>query len=249
MDDLRVLRYSEDGLIASLTLAQPERGNLIDVAFLEDLARVCDHLEDHSKARVVVIRGDGPDFCRGIDFGEFKPGEPIDIHGFGKWEKALVRLERLPKTTIAALHGRVDGGGFQLALVCDQRIARVDTRMSLPEVRLGILPGMATFRLAKYLGLGRARDLILTGREVDAAEALQLGLVGAVVEDLEARVTEAAATLAPMYPVALQLAKRLLDESFQDSFEDAIGHFLAAQYRCVNHEAFQRSLERLRDGE
>lgn len=236
--ELSTLRYAEHGATATITLARPEQGNRIDVAFLRDFEAVCHHLADISPCEIVVIRAEGPDFCLGIDFDAFKPDTPIDIHGFAKWEKLVRLLERLPKVTIAALHGRVEGGGLQLALVCDQRVTTPGTTLRLPEVHHGFLPGMATFRLAKYVGLGRAKRMLLTAEAVGAEEALRIGLVDAVEADLDAGIAAAVASFGPVHVVAVEMARRLLNESFAEDYEDAIGHFLAAQHRCVSQPAF-----------
>jgi enoyl-CoA hydratase/carnithine racemase len=242
MNDLETLRVLEDGRVATITLARPAHGNRINVTFLKEFQRVCHHLEDHSTAPVVVLRADGPDFSLGIDFRDFAVDRPIDIHGFAKWEKLVTLLERLPKATLAALHGRVEGGGLQLAMVCDQRIALPGTTLRLPEVQMGFLPGMATFRLAKYIGLGRARRLMLTARAVAADEGVSLGLLDEVVSDLDVGIDATIASFGPIHPVAIEMARRLLSESFHDSHEDAVGHFLAAQHRCVMQSAFLETL-------
>lgn len=244
--DTETLRYAESGDVATITLARPDRGNRIDVQFLKDFERVCHHLEDASACKVVVIRADGPDFCLGIDFGDFEPTAPIDIHGFAKWEKLVSLLERLPKVTVAALQGRVEGGGFQLALVCDQRVALRGTTLRLPEVHMGFLPGMATFRLAKYIGLGRARRLMLTAQALRADEAEQMGLVDDVVDDLDDGIARTIASFGPRHVVAVEMARRLLNESFAEEYEDAIGNFLAAQHRCVTQTEFLETLKRER---
>lgn len=246
--ELETLTYEERGDIATITLDRPDAGNRIDVAFLKDMERVCHHLEDRSACRVVVLRANGDDFCRGIDFDAFDPNKPLDIHGFAKWEKLVVLLERLPKATIAALHGRVEGGGLQLALACDLRVARADTTLCLPEVHAGFLPGMATFRLAKYIGVGRARRMLITAERVAAAEALTLGLVDRVVDGLDDGVAAAVASLGPTHVVAIEMARRLLDESFAEPYEDAIGHFLAAQHRCISQAEFIANLRKRRGG-
>jgi enoyl-CoA hydratase len=244
--DTETLRYAESGDVATITLARPDRGNRIDVQFLKDFERVCHHLEDASACKVVVIRADGPDFCLGIDFGDFEPTAAIDIHGFAKWEKLVSLLERLPKVTVAALQGRVEGGGFQLALVCDQRVALRGTTLRLPEVHMGFLPGMATFRLAKYIGLGRARRLMLTAQALRADEALGMGLVDDVVDDIDDGITQTIASFGPRHVVAVEMARRLLNESFAEEYEDAIGNFLAAQHRCVTQTEFLETLKRER---
>ncbi len=252
MKPLKSIRYDEvsthDKLVAFVTLARPQAGNRIDVAMIQDLAAVCDHLEDHSSADVVVFRAQGPDFCTGIDFKAFAPDKPIDIHGFNKWEKIAVRLERLPKVTVALVDGLAAGGGFQLALVADQRIATPQARFQLPEVHMGFLPGMATFRLAKYVGLGHAKRIMLCAEAVTAPRALELGLIDRVAEDLDEALGETIRSFGPIHNVAVQLCRRLLDESFSVDFENAIGHFLAAQHRAVTQTAFLETLKREHQG-
>lgn len=241
------LRLDEQGEIATITLTRPDRGNRIDTVLLRELERVCNHLEDAppgTLGRALVLRAEGADFSLGIDFEAFDKSRPPDVHGFAKWEKSVVRFERLPLATLGALHGRVEGGGLQLALACDLRIARRDTVLRLPEVHHGYLPGMSTFRLAKMIGLGRARRLILTAAPVTADEALAMGLVDAVVDDLDVGVNEALATLGPVHPVAVEMGRRLLLESYADTYEDAIGHFLAAQDRCIRQTEFLRNLRK-----
>ena len=244
---LETMRFHEEGDVATITLARPSAGNRINVQFLKEFQRGCYHLEDASAAKVVVLRGEGDDFCRGMDFKEFRADKPIDIHGFNKWEKMVVLLERLPKVTVAALHGRVEGGGAQLALVCDQRIATPDTVICFPEVQMGFLPGMAAFRLAKYVGLGRAKRLLLTARELSAQEACDLSLVDEVVDGLDVGIASTIASFGPIHTVAVEMARRLLNESFHDDYENAIGHFLAAQHRCVSHSDFLDSLRKAQD--
>jgi len=247
MRELTTLTYEEHDLLATVTLDRPGQGNRINVPMVQDLAAVCDHLEDASEARVVVFRGAGGVFSEGIDFGDFDPGKPIDIHGFNKWEKIAVRLERLPKVTVAVVDGPAVGGGFQLALVMDQRIASPRATFRLPEVHLGFLPGMATFRLARYVGLGHAKRLLLCAPALGPDEALRLGIVDRVSSDLDAALAETIAAFGPIHAVTVQLARRLLNESFNTEFEDALGHFLAAQHRAVTQTAFLDTLKRARE--
>ena len=252
MKKLQTIRYEEvglhDKLVAFVTLNRPDADNRIDVRMIQDLAAVCDHLEDHSQADVVVFRATGPRFCAGIDFGAFAPDKPIDIHGFNKWEKIAVRLERLPKVTVALVDGLAAGGGFQLVLVADQRIATSRASFHLPEVHMGFLPGMATFRLAKYVGLGHAKRMMLCAEEVAAPRALELGPIDAIDDDLDAALGRTIAAFGPIHNVAVQLCRRLLNESFSVDFENAIGHFLAAQHRAVTQTAFLETLKREHEG-
>lgn len=234
------LRYETVGDIATVQLLQPYS----DMKMVRELTQVCNHLEDENPASFVVLRGSNGTFNKGIDFQEFRPDQPMDIHGFNKWEKICVRLERLSKITIAILEGDVIGGGFQLALLADYRIARSTTTFQLPEVRQGFLPGMAVFRLAKIIGLGHAKRLILFSEEVDAQQAKNLGFIDEISENIEESIYSLVQKSQPVNHTTIQLAKRLLNESFHDSFEDAIGHFLAAQHRCISQKPFLRTLKK-----
>jgi len=167
----------------------------------------------------------------------------MDIHGFNKWEKACMRIERLPKITIAALEGAVTGGGVQLALVCDARLASSDMLMQLNEVRYGFLPGMATFRLAKYIGLGRAKRVIMQCPIISADAALDMGLIDEITDHMDTSLVQTVEKFQPIHPVTVQLARRLPNESFATDFENAIGNFLAAQHRAITQVAFQKTLQ------
>ena len=236
------LRYEASGPVARVWLLRPR----ITMAMINELTAVCDHLEDHSDCRVVVFRGGAGDFCAGIDFEDFKPDAAVDIHGFNRWEKLINRLERLNKITIVALEGAVVGGGFQMALVADARVASPTARFQLNEVSLGFLPGMATFRLAKYVGLGRAQQLILRSKLITAEDALSWGIVDDVRDDVEQAVAQAITDFGPLHAVTVELGRRLLNESYEASYEDAIGNFLAAQHRAIGQTAFLDTLRKHR---
>ncbi len=239
MQDFKTLQYAERGDIAHVTFNQPT----INMAMVRELTQVCDHLDDDSPCKVVVFRGQGC-FSRGIDFRDFRPDTPMDIHGFNKWEKCCVRIERLPKATISLIEGDCRGGGAQLALVTDARIAHPDAIIQFDEVHKGFLPGMATFRLAKHIGLGRAKRLIMQCPEVSADEALSLGLIDTVSADLDQALTEAIAAFGPIHTVAVYLARRLLNESYEVDFENGLGHFLAAQHRAISQSAFLDTIKK-----
>ena len=237
------LRYEENGDIATVTLLRSK----INMAMVRELTAVCDHLEDHSAASFVVFRGQDGVFSAGIDFSEFRHDQPVDIHGFNKWEKICQRIEDLPKVTIVAMEGAVEGGGVQLALVCDARIALNGSSLCLNEVKSGFLPGMATFRLAKYVGLGRAKRLIMQGQPVGADKAEEMGLIDEVVADLEEGIARTVAAFRPAFPITVQLARRLMNESYATSFEYAIGNFLAAQHRATSQSEFLQTVKKAQE--
>ncbi len=232
------IRFEEAGDVATITLVR-ER---INVRQLRELERVFDHLEDTSSARVVVIAG----HSLGIDFAEFDAKAPLDIHGFNKWEKLVSRVERLTQATIASVDGDCRGGGFQLVLACDIRVSAPGVCFSLPEVQMGFLPGMATYRLARYIGLGQAKRVILTGEKISAERAQELGAIDYLAPSHDARVALARSALGPTHTVAISLARRLLNESFDTAYEDALGNFLAAQHRAISQPAFLDTLKKER---
>ena len=149
------IRLEENGGVATITLA----AEYSSMKMIREMGSVLG-VEDKSDATVIVLHGRDGRFNLGLDFKEFTPGRALDIHGFHKWEKMCTRLERVRALTISVLNGSTIGGGVQLALCTDLRIAHPDTTFQLPEVQMGFLPGMGIFRLAKYIGLGRAKQWV-----------------------------------------------------------------------------------------
>jgi enoyl-CoA hydratase/carnithine racemase len=235
------LRLDRVGPVATVTLDRPDRGNAISMTMVRELEQLCHLLEDEAAERVLVLRGAGGTFCSGIDLLDFPPEAKPDIRGFSRWEKACRTIERLPMVTIAAIDGECAGGGLQLALTCDARVATERASFQLHEVRDGFLPGMGTFRLAKFIGLGRARFMAMTGRRVAAGEAFELGIVDRVcpAAGLDAAVGATIAAFGEIHRDAVELTRRLFDESFEIPYEDFLGCFLAAQHRAIQSEAFK----------
>lgn len=240
LKNLETVHLEEQGTIATITLVAEHSS----MKMIKEMVSVLDHLEDNSDACIIVLKGQNGRFNHGLDFKEFTPGQALDIHGFHKWEKMCVRLERMRALTISLLNGSTVGGGVQLALCTDLRIAHPDTTFQLPEVKMGFLPGMGIFRVAKHIGLGRAKQWILQSSTLSAAQALQWGLISDVSNDLDNALQAHIEASSPINPVAIQLARRLLNESFHDSFEDAIGHFLAAQQRAISHDQFLKTVDK-----
>jgi enoyl-CoA hydratase/carnithine racemase len=231
---------------ATLWLNRPHCGNTLSVEMINELRKALQHLEDETEVKVVFLAGRGPHFCKGVDLEDFSPDGIPDIHGFNRWEKICRTLERLPAVTIAVLDGEVAGGGLQLALACDIRVATTRAWFHLHDVRMGIIPGMGTYRLGKFIGLGRARRMALTGRHMDATEAEHTGLIDhlADVDALWAKADEAVAEFGPIHPDAVMLIRRLMDESYENSWEDFLGNFLAAQDRAIRSAEFRGTLQK-----
>ena len=200
----------EDG-IATVTVDRPDAMNALDRPTLEELRDRLAELAEDAEARVVVLTGSGEKaFVAGADI-KYMSGLGVDeAKAWGALgHEAGQLLETMPKPTIAAINGFALGGGCELALACDLRYAAPPAKLGQPEINLGIIPGWGgTQRLARVCGLGVAKELILTGRLVDAEEALDLGLVNGVHDPVLDKAREVARLLASKSPLALAAAKR-----------------------------------------
>jgi 2-oxoglutaroyl-CoA hydrolase len=197
--------------IATVTLDVPGKFNRITMGARDELARVFDELGGDAAVRAIVLDGAGETFTAGGDIGMFLERTPAELSRLA-WNVAAP--ERCPKPVVAALHGYVFGVGLELALACDFRLAADSAQLAFPEVRLGMIPGSGgTQRLARLIGLGRAKDVIMRGRRIGAEEALALGLVTEVVapDALGAAVRRLLDELAELPPLALAVAKRVLN--------------------------------------
>jgi 2-oxoglutaroyl-CoA hydrolase len=162
--------------------------------------------------RFVVLTGAGGAFTAGGDIAGFLQASPWAV---SKLAENVAAPERCSKPVIAALRGYVFGVGFELALACDFRLATDDVRLGLPEATIGMIPGSGgTQRLARMIGLGRAKDVIMRGRRIDAQQALSLGLVSEVVPDLDAAVASLCDELRRLSPLSLAMAKRVLNLAY-----------------------------------
>jgi len=175
-----------DGPIARLTLERPQALNALNRAVAEALESALGQLERSKSVAVVIVSGRGRAFCAGNDIAEMPSLGPAEARALSRrWQKIMDRFARLPQVTIAAVRGYALGGGCMLAAAQDLRVAEASARFGLPEVTLGFNPSYGIARILDVVGGGAARDLLLTGRPVDAAEALRMGLVTRVVPDGE----------------------------------------------------------------
>ena len=197
--------------MATVTLDVPEKLNRVSMAARDQLGRVFDDLGRDDSVRAIVLRGAGDTFTAGGDIAAFLERPPEELSRLA-WNVAAP--ERCPKPVVAELRGYAFGVGLELALACDFRLAADDVQLGFPEVRLGMIPGSGgTQRLARLIGLGRAKDVIMRGRRIGAAEALALGLVTevAAADALGAAVRRLLDELTELPPLALAVAKRVLN--------------------------------------
>lgn len=218
---LEFLRLAREADVVRLTLARPPV-NVLHRPMLAELQETLVSLARDDEVRVVVLAGKGRAFCAGVEVADHLPDrldETLDRFG------AVIRgLLGLPMPVVAAVHGPALGGGCELALSCDVVLAREDLRMGVPEVRLAAIPPAAAALLPRLLGRQRALDLVLSGRAVDAREALALGLASHVYPEdrFEAAVSEYVRDLASLSRPALRLAKRAVREGLEGSTAEAL---------------------------
>ncbi len=220
-----------DGRVATLALERPEVHNALSMALCEALLGELGRLAGDREVRVVILEGRGPSFCAGADLKERRGKPPAWVQRHNRAIAAVAgALAALPQPVIAAIHGHALGGGAELALACDFRIAAEGSRIGFPEATLGIIPGAGgTQRLPRLVGPAVAKELIFTGRRIDAAEALRIGLVGEVVP--EAQLGEAARRLADRIAAAAPLAVAAAKQAIDVGLEAGLEAGLALEFR------------------
>jgi enoyl-CoA hydratase/carnithine racemase len=244
----RYLAAGTDG-IGRLELTRPEKLNATDDDSVGDLGRAATLAARDRTARAIVVAGQGRAFCTGIDLSALA-GDRLGADWFRRWDAALATIESIPVPTVAAMQGPCLGGGLQIGLCCDLRIASDDATFGLSAVRHGIIPGLATYRLPRVVGMGPAREMMLLGETWDAERALRHALVGRVVPaaDLEATAHDVATTLAANVRAANVETKRLVLRSYDVSLRRFLAEYVRAQRRCWNDAETRANLARYRAG-
>ncbi len=221
------LTVTHDGPITKVVLNRPHRMNTITIEMIAELSKVFEKIEEDKEIRCVILTGAGDRaFSAGADVTAFTgitPATAVDASLRG--HELTSKMERLSKPIIAAINGYAFGGGLELALACDFRIASESAEMGQTEVKLGLIPGWGgTQRLGRVVGFSKAKELILTGERIKADEALRIGLVNKVVprESLETEASAMAKSLAEGPPVALKMAKYLLNFGTEAPLDTAL---------------------------
>ncbi len=240
--------------VATVTLNRPDRYNALGSRIVDELGEVLKEVEGSGEVRVMILTGAGEKaFCSGVDLKE--RGE-MDADQRWAHNRALnafaERLARLQAPTIAAINGLAFGGGLEITLACDFRIAAVGATFALPEVGIGIVPGAGgTQRLPRLVGPTRAKELILTGRRVSAADALDMGLVSKVVpsSSLMDEARAMAGEIAANSPLALAYAKAAVDLASETAIEQGLRYETAAIRATLSSEDYQIGLSAFADRE
>jgi enoyl-CoA hydratase len=211
--DHGVVKIAREGAVALLTLQRPPV-NALNTALLRELQQAVAEIAGQDDCRAVVLTGEGKAFVGGADIAEMRGMDPAQARAYSHLGQAVfLAVEELPQPVIAAVNGYALGGGCELAMACDLRLASQHAAFGLPEVGLGVLPGFGgTQRLPRLVGPGRAAELIFTGALIPAEEAARLGLVNRVLaaEELVPEARRLAGVIAAKAPIAVRLAKRAL---------------------------------------
>jgi methylglutaconyl-CoA hydratase len=211
----RTIHLEFSGEVAMITLNRPEKRNAITAEMIAELFSAFDEVEA-SSARVLLLTGAGKAFCSGMDLDALKalaeqsPAEQRE--DADRLARLCLRIWSFPKPTVSAVNGHAIAGGCGIATLCDFTIAVPEAKFGYPEVRIGFLPAVVSVFLTRQIGEKHARDLLLTGRTIDAAEAHRLGLVSQIVSAKELMIAAQilAASLLTCSPVSLQMTKKLL---------------------------------------
>ncbi len=244
--DFTFFRYCKDGKIGRVTISRPEVLNAFHYPAVREFERLVDLVAADPDTRIVTIVGEGRAFSAGMDLKELPKGE-VDIGYHEKWERTLRQFETMDKIVLCLLHGYAIGGGLQLALACDIRVGTRSVGISLPAVTECLIPGLGTLRLARYIGLGRAKRMTLLGSRVYGEEAERIGLVDHLVgedtaldefEELIQRYLTACST-------ACRLSKRALVNCFDMGFDQYLDYYLDIQGKAMASDDYKEALTAL----
>ncbi|MCA8914799.1 MAG: enoyl-CoA hydratase/isomerase family protein [Planctomycetes bacterium] len=235
---ISVERDKDNPRIVIVTLTRPEVKNAINKAMVAELHQAFDTLREDTEVGCVILTGQGDDFAAGADIGELRERKALE--SLAAINNALFnKIELNPAPVIAAIKGYALGGGCELTLACDIRVGGQSARMGQPEVNLGIIPAAGgTQRLPRIVGLGRAKELVLTGFIIDATEAHRIGLLNHVVEDAEVvpHALKMANTICKKGPLAIRVAKQALNQSSRTGLETGLQFESVAQAMLFESE-------------
>lgn len=220
------LLYRQINHTAMITIHRPEALNALNIATLNELNELIDQISADSSIKVLILTGSGDKaFVVGADITEMKGMLSLEARSFSKLGQSIfTKLENLPVPVIAAINGFALGGGCELAMACDIRLAAFHARFGQPEVILGVIPGFdGTQRLPRLVGKGKAKELLFTGDQISAEEALRIGLINTIFakEELLDETLKMAEKIASRAPVAVRLCKSAVNEGMDTNLDTA----------------------------
>jgi enoyl-CoA hydratase len=221
------IKFETRDQIAYVTINRPDKLNALNMATMEELRAAFTSIKDDAGVRVVILTGEGPKaFVAGADIGELSKHNTVSAKEYThKGQSVLDLIENLGKPVIACINGFALGGGCELALACTMRLASDNAKLGQPEVKLGIMPGYGgTQRLPRLIGKGMAMQLLLTGEQISAAEALRVGLVNEVVPqaDLIKRAEEISAKIIANAPLAVQYTLEAVNHGMEMTLPEGL---------------------------
>ena len=243
------LDIKSDGRVVRLELVRPERLNAVAMTGAHEMYDAVRRIAADEDVRMVAITGSGRAFCTGMDLKDLAAGL-IEQSYFDLWDSALRVIETMDKLALCLIHGYAIGGGLQLALACDIRVCTPSAKLGLPAIKEGLIPGLGTYRLARYIGLGRAKSLIIRGNVIDGTEAERIGLVDHLVgentafEEFEDWLAEYAATNS----TGCRASKQMLLDCFDIGWEAFFRKYLVLQERAVAAPDFAEAMDANRAG-
>jgi len=233
MLDSEFMRLEKEAKLAWLTFTRVSHLNAMNNACVDQINRIAMALRDDSDVRMVIIRGEGRAFCTGIDLKELA-ADRIELDYHRRWEQALGHFETMEKLVIVGMHGYCLGGALQLALAADIRVSTAECQIGLPAIKESLIPGLATLRLPRYIGWGRAKKMILGGQNIDGREALRIGLVDHIVheENFFSHLDEIADNYLAACSVGTRLSKLVTNQAFDLDYEAILQYYFKLQQRA-----------------
>jgi enoyl-CoA hydratase len=257
-EGFETIRFVTSDGLATISLARPDKRNAMDATMFRELGDAAELASADPAVRAVLVRGEGPSFCAGIDLsvmgelaGLAAPGEDRFGEFIALAQRPFRTLALMPKPSLAAVQGHALGAGFQLALACDLRVAAHDVKFGMLEARYGLIPDLGGMHhLARLVGPARAKELVWTTRTVEAEEAERTGLANLVVpaERLAESAAELIGAVLAHSPTAVRLSKRLIAEAHETPLDEELDHEAAAQSETLRSEDHRESVAAFLEG-
>ncbi len=246
--DYETLIYEKEGARARITFNRPEILNAVAMSGAREVDAVAARIAADDGIRIVTIAGAGRAFSTGMDLKDLAAGLIEDSY-FDLWDRALRRFEIMDKLVLCLIHGYALGGGLQLALAADIRVSTPSAKLGLPAIKEGLIPGLGTLRLARHIGLGRAKRLIITGDMIDGAEGERIGLIDYLVseESAAAEFEDIVNRVSAANSKGCRLSKELLAHCFDLDFETFFSLYKERQLRATNSDDFREAMTAYRD--